>query len=184
MGTGLKVVLVGVATAVMFGLVVMGLWISANNKEKSLRNQAAAQQKICQVVFDETWKIINQKCQVKDSYKDSFKEIFTGIMEGRYSNARGGSLMSWIQEANPNFDSSIFKDIMVSIEAQRHKFTGAQSTLVDIKREHDNLRTMFPSSIFVGGKPALEIIVVTSTNTEEIFKMGVEDNIVITGKQN
>ena len=175
MGNGRKVILVGV----MFGLVVLGLWISANNKEKSLRNQATAQQKICQTVFDETGKIINQKCQVKDPWKGSFKPVFTEIMKGRYSNAQGehwkqgypgisefhgysnsrdksGSLEEWIQDANPNFDSIIYKDVIVSIEAQRHKFAGAQSTLIDIKRKHDNLRTIFPSSIFMGERPALE----------------------------
>jgi hypothetical protein len=25
-------------------------------------------------------------------------------MEGRYGNDRGGALMSWVQESNPNFD--------------------------------------------------------------------------------
>jgi hypothetical protein len=54
--------------------------------------------------------------------------------------------------------------------------------LRDIKLQHDNLRLKFPTKIFVGGKPALDITLVTSTKTEDIFQQGKEDNINISGK--
>lgn len=96
MGNGLKAALVTMGLLGLAVVVVAGIWISAHNREVGLRNRASAQQNVCKIVFDETWKIVSQKCQVKDSYKDDFAKNFTAIMEGRYKNARGGALMSWI----------------------------------------------------------------------------------------
>lgn len=174
-----KLFFVTTIAIMMFGIILFGIWIKTNNREIQLRNIASAQQDICKIVFDETWKIINQKAQIKDSYREDFEKIFTNIMNERYENDRGGSLMSWISEHNPEFDSSLYKEIMVSIESQRHKFTEAQTRLRDIKLQHDDLRQQFPSNMFVGGRPALDITIITSSKTEDVFLQGKEDDITV-----
>jgi len=172
------VIVVSIILAILVGGYFL-MKISYSNKEITLRNRSDAQQDICKLVYDETWKIIKQKAQVADQYKTAFREIFPELMEGRYGDQRGGALLSFIHESNPEFDVSIYKEISSSIEAQRHKFTGAQSMLRDIKRVHDDLRLRFPSSHFVGDRRELEIKLITSTKTEKIFEEGKEDDISI-----
>ena len=178
-----KTLLVIVIALIGIGAVGGVLWVSASNREVGLRNRASAQQSVCKMVYDETWKIISQKGQVTSQYKDDFKDIFSSLMEGRYGNEKGGSLMKWIQEHNPNFDASMYKSIQTSIEEQRHKFTEAQKMLQDIKLQHDNMRTQYLDKLFVGSRPELEITIVTSSKTEDIFKSAKEDDISVFGEK-
>lgn len=164
-----------------FALVTGCMYASYNNSEVSLRHRADAQQENLKVVHDRTWKIIQQQAQVSDRYRESFNEIYPALMEGRYGNARGGSLLSFIQESNPEFDVSLFKQLSASIEAQRTSFAREQKILLDIKRDHDVLLDSFPSSMFVGGRERLRVNVVTSTRTERTFDMGVDDEVDLFG---
>lgn len=153
------------------------MYVSYNNSEIRLRNQAQAQQENLEVVFDTTWKIIQQKAGVSSQYAKDFKEIYPSLMEGRYENDRGGALMSWITEHNPQFDVSLYQDLMRSIEAERTKFAREQSQLLDIKREHDNVRETLPGSIFVGSRPEIVVKLVTSAKTDEAFSSGQENDV-------
>ncbi|NQV88770.1 MAG: hypothetical protein HQ488_00405 [Parcubacteria group bacterium] len=175
---GLLVALITVAVAAML---IVGMAVSYKNSEVGLRNTAAAQQEKLTVVYDATWKIIQQKAGVSAQYADNFKEIYPALMEGRYGDSRGGAMMSWITESNPDFDTSLYADLMRSIESERTKFAREQSRLIDIKREHDDLRLKIPSSLFVGGKPELEIQLVTSGRTKEVFSTGEENDIDLFG---
>ena len=177
MGTGMKFGLVVLIAVVVLAIVIVPMWISVSNKEIGLRNLAAAQEDVCKMVFDETWKIINQQAQVANEYKEAFREIFPELMEGRYGNDRGGALMSWISEQNPEFDSALYIKIQSSIESQRHKYTEAQTMLRDVKLQHDDLRTKFPTNIFVSRRPVLEVTIVTSSKTENVYKEAKEDDI-------
>jgi len=174
-------IIIGIVLVVL-ALLLIPTWISTHNKDVGLRNLAAGKQDECKMVFDETWKIISQKAQVADQYKDAFQESFAAIMEGRYGNARGGSMMSWIHEQNPNFDASMYKSIQASIEAQRHKYTEAQKMLRDIKVQHDDLRTRFPTSLFCSNDE-LKVTIVTSLKTKEVYKAGEENDIDIFDKE-
>jgi len=153
------------------------MYATYSNSEVRLRNEATAQQKKLTVVYDAVWKILQQKAGVSSQYAKDFKEIYPTLMEGRYGNERGGALMSWVSEHNPQFDTGLYKDLMQSIEAERTMFAREQSRLIDIKREHDNIRLTIPGSIFVGGRPEIQMQLVTSTKTDEVFATGKEDNI-------
>ena len=172
-----KVLIIVGAVVLSFLGVYFGMKWHYGNNDQGLRNLAAAQEEVCMIVQDETWKIIKQKAQVADQYKNAFQEIFPALMEGRYGDVRGGSLMSLIQESNPQFDPSLYKEISISIEAQRHKWTNAQKFLRDVKLQHDNIRTMVPGKWFVGNVPELKVKIITSTKTKEIYEKGVEDEV-------
>ena len=173
----MKGLIVGAISLIVVVGIVLLMWVSASNTYNRLWNQGQAQQKVCEVVFDNTWKIICQKCQIADKYKDAFKEIYPELMEGRYGNARGGALLSFITESNPTLDVSIYRDVSAAIEVQRTIFTREQKKLIDLKQEVDNLRTTIPSSLFVGGKSTLEIKLVTSGKTKEAFSSGEENDV-------
>lgn len=171
----------GVLAVVSFICILFVLGIATLgvlNTNADLRARAAAQQKANEASFDTVWKILQQKAGVVAQYKEDFKAIWPELIAGRYQS--GGSLMKWVQERNPNFDSSLYKDLMVSIESERKEFLRDQKTLIDIKREHDQLRTRpisgFLLSLF-GNSSEIEITVVTSGRTNEAFGTG-EDNDV------
>jgi len=167
-------VMIGVTAAFM--LIVFALmWFGVSNQEVRLRNQIGTQQKNCEIVFDNTWKIISQKAQVADKYKDAFAKIYPELMAGRYD--KGGGLMKFVTESNSQFDVSLYKDLMSSIEGQRNIFTREQAKLIDYKREHDNLRQEFPSSIVVGGRPEIVVKIVTSDRTSQAFDTGKDNDV-------
>jgi hypothetical protein len=175
-----------IIAAICIGAVALGvvaMYFSNSNNEIRLRNQAGAQQKKCAVVYDETWKVIAQKAQVADSYKQAFQEIFPVLMEGRYGNEKGGALMKFVTESNPNFDVSLYKDLSNAIEAKRAVFTREQATLLSIKQMHDDARLTAPSSFFVGGRPELDIQLVTSTRTDNAFATGKDDDVNVFGNK-
>jgi flagellar basal body-associated protein FliL len=170
-------VVVAVMLAVVFSVIAMGvsMYFSISNQEIGLRNQAKAQQDANKVVFDKTWKVVQQYAQVTDNYKDAFERIYVKIMDARY-DGKDNVLMNWITESNPNFSTELYSKLMDEISANKAEFLRVQERLIDIKREHDNLRLKFPGSLILSGRPEIVIQLVTSTKTEEAFKTGKDDD--------
>ena len=169
--------------AIIFSIAAIGIgmYVSYNNKYTTMKNLIAAKQTDIENNYDALWKIISQQAQVTDQYKDSFKEIYIGIMDARYS-AGDGTLMKWITEANPNFDSSLFQTLMVSIEANRKEFMNKQTHLIDMHREITNLQTVIPSKFFVPTTP-IEIKIITSSKAKRNLESGVDDEVDLFGKK-
>lgn len=180
----MKKALIGIVPVVVLAVIYGFMSVHYKNTEVGLRNQGKAQQKSNEAVYDNTWKILQQIAGVADEYKNGFKEIYPALMEGRYGNARGGALLSFVTESNPQFDMKLYEKLANSIEAQRTVFTREQQKLIDIKREHDDLLAMFPSSWFVGDRDPLEIQIVTSSKTEKVFETGKEDDVDLFKKKN
>lgn len=161
----------------IFLIIGISMYFSITNKEIDLRARVEGQNKKCEAYFDKTWKILKQKAQVTDQYKDAFKEIYPKLIEGRYSQG-DGSLMKWIQESNPNFDASMYKDLMKSIEVERTGFFNEQATLIDIHREHEVFLKKAPNRWFLGSelKP-VDIKIITSAATKETYNTGEENDV-------
>jgi hypothetical protein len=170
-GVGILVGLVVIA-----GLSWFFMGMHYRNREVELRNAITAKQKYNESVFDNTWKIVQQQAQVADQYKEAFKEIYKGLMEGRHYEA-GGQFMKFIKEANPKFDVGLYKKLMTSIEGQRAIKLRNDGELLTLKQEHDNVIGTEPSSWFVGSRGKIDVVIVTSTVTNEAFKTGKEDDI-------
>lgn len=166
---------VGVLILIL-GVIGFSIYISKSNAEIELRNQFGAQQENCKIVYDETWKVLKQMSGITDRYAEDFKGIYTDLMEKRYGNG-GGGLMKWIQERNPDFDSSLYTKLQNAIEAKRGEFTREQRRLLDIKRTHDNMIMTFPGSVLLSGRERLEAQIVTSSKTKQVFEDGEENDI-------
>lgn len=166
---------VGIILALVAVWFFMGMHY--RNAEVGLRNGVTAQQKANEASHDTMWKIISQKAQITSEYKDTFSKVYPEIIAGRYGNEKGGSLMKFITEANPNFDISLYKDLMVSIEAERKVFFRNQERLIDLKREHDDVLAKEPGRWFVGDRPKIEIKVVTSSRSDAAFQTGKDDEV-------
>jgi hypothetical protein len=172
------IAILAIAAAIgFFILAIVGMRISCSNDEIGLRNQAKAQQDCNKIIYDKVWKTISQIAQVAAKYEEAFKTIYTKIMDERYGKEGDNLLAKFITEQNPNLSTDLYNQIIDAVKANRAEFATVQKKLVDIKREHDNLRQKFPGSIFVGSRPELQIQIVTSTKTEETFKSGKEDDV-------
>lgn len=176
--TGGIVALISVAIVVITALWLLTSWISYSNQEKSLRAEFSNETRANQADFDNMWKTIAQKYQIKGDYEKTFKEIFAQVATGR----AGGVLFKSVQEAAPGMDISLHKEMMATIEGKRNQFQSRQMKLSDIKMQHDKLLTLFPGSMFVGGRPALELKMVTSTRTDNAFSTGQDNDVDLAPK--
>jgi hypothetical protein len=162
----------------VIAVVGIGLWflvsISYNNQEIGLRNRGTAQVGKIEVVFDEMWKVFQDQAGITNQYKTAFHEIYSDIIGGRYSQG-DGSLMKWVTEHNPEFDSSLFTNLMRSVEKYRGLFSVEQQVMLDIIRQHTDLLNMQPSSWFIKDKTLIEYTVISSSETKSIMDSGVDD---------
>lgn len=154
-----------------------GMYFSYNNKEIALRAKAEAQVGKIEGVHDKMWKVIQQKAQVTTEYKDAFAEIYPDIISGRYSGEGDGSLMKWVTESNPNFDTSLYTDLMQSIEILRSEFQRNQETMLDLIREHKTLCTTYPGRWFISNTLEIEYTVISSTKSKVVMETGIDDDV-------
>jgi hypothetical protein len=154
-----------------------GMYFSYNNKEIALRAKAEAQVGKIEGVHDKMWKVIQQKAQVTTEYKDAFAEIYPEIISGRYSGEGDGSLMKWVTESNPNFDTSLYTDLMQSIEILRSEFQRNQETMLDLIREHKTLCTTYPGRWFISNTMEIEYTVISSTKSKVVMETGIDDDV-------
>lgn len=173
-----KALIIGVSILTLI-LIIIIVGVSISNKEIRLRSQITAQKQVCEAFYDKLWKVIAQKAQVAEQYKGAFKDIYPALIEGRYGNENGGTLMKWITESNPTFDVSLYKDLMLSIEAERAGFFMEQKRLVDLNNEHRIIRQTFPGSIFIGSRSDIQITIVSSDATKKVMETGKENDIDI-----
>lgn len=149
------------------------LYFYYNNQEVSLRKEATAQYGNIEAVRDRMFQILREQAGVAANYRDAFAKIYPEIISGRYQD--GGQMMKWIQEANPNFDTSLYKGVMNSIEVQRTAFTAAQTRMLDIINQRETLIESFPSKWFVQNKSTITYTVISSTATKQVMSSGVDD---------
>lgn len=175
-----KIILISVLSiSITLVVTIFGMYLSYNNQEIALRNRAEAQYSKIEGVHDKMWKVIQQKAQVSNEYKNAFSEIYPQIISGRYSGNEDGSLMKWVTEQNPNFDVSLYKDLMLSIEILRSEFQRSQETMIDIVREHKTLCEKYPGKWFISNITPIEYEVISSTKSKNIMETKVDDDITI-----
>lgn len=173
----MKNIRIGTGLFLIIGVIFASWTIGINNTEIRTRNQGKAQQEACAAYFDKMWKVLQQEAQVADQYKEAFKEIYPGLIAGRYSGKNDGSLMKWVTEHNPQFDVKLYDKLMTAVEGQREGFFVEQQKLIDIDREHKNMRQTFPNSIIIGNRADLNIVIVKSLKTDEVYKSKQENGV-------
>lgn len=163
-----------IAVLLITGVTIFQTYRSTFDKNVELKNSFKAQKGVIAGNFDKMWKVLRDQAKVTDKSAQAFKDIYVPMIEGRYSKG-DGSLMKWVTEQNPQFDQSMYKDLMQSIEALRSEFETEQKKILAIIEQHDNLRNRFWSRIFLGDEPALEYLMITSTQTQEVIRTGNDD---------
>lgn len=175
---------IGVAGVGVLAIVMVAImWVTYSNAEIRMRNAIVAKQTDNKNEMDNMWKQISQVTQVTDEQKKALMEIFNGYATARTGTNPGASLAKWIHEAIPNVDQSTFKNLQNIISAKRDGFVMRQKELLDLNREHDNQIDTFPSSLFVGSRGKINIVIVTSSRTEGAFQSGKDDDVSLRGNQ-
>ena len=168
----MKGILITIGVVVALAIGVIAWWVSTSNGEIRLRTKIGAQQEMTQAYYTKLWEILQTKAGVASEYADKFKEIQVGIMEGRYST--GGQMMKWIQEANPEFDASLYKDVMNSIEGQREGFFVEQKKLRDMSAQHENMLKTFPSKLVVGKRDPIVVMILQNAASKAAYETGTD----------
>ena len=154
-------------------LILVMTYFSYNNREIALRKEAEAQRGKIETVRDRMFQILREQANVSTEYRKAFEEIYPKIIEGRYS--RGGELMKWIQEANPQFDTSLYQTLSNSIEVHRTAFTSEQNRMLDIINQRATLIESYPSRWFIANKTPIEYTPISTSATKQVMATGVDD---------
>jgi len=166
-------------------LIVGAMLVSTNNQcvtqeatLNALKQQSASQ-------YDTFWKSVKEVAQVPSQYSKDMKETYQGIMDGRYKDKN--PLMNWIKESNPNFDSSMYKQVQQVIESGRNDFKDTQKQMIDGAREYKTYVGKFPTSLLAGfvGYPKIkweDFEPVTSDRTDGAFKTRKDEAVDVFNK--
>lgn len=166
------------AIALVIGLAV--IWgFSVSNSEIRLRNALTAKQRDNQSELDNLQKKITQAAQITTAQTKALLEIIVGNAQAR--TQKGGTLATLVHEAVPNVDVKVFQNLQNIVTAGRDSWTMRQKEILDLKREHDNVRTVAPGSWVVGGRPEIQVVIVTSDRAEEAFKTGKDNDTDVFG---
>lgn len=159
-------------------LVIIFWWIGIMNQETGLRNLFTAKMSERTATYDKIWKTWTQKGKIAVRNDSSFQRIVQLQMDGQKDGEQ--VTWKWIQQSNPAATfaevSVLYKELSRYVEAAREEFFEQEKTLQDIKLQHDNLRTKFPSSIVVGGKQPLPYKPITSDRTDDVIRTGKDNN--------
>lgn len=154
-------------------IIIVSLYFSYNNKEIALRKESQAQLGKIETVRDRMFQIIREQANVSNEYREAFEKIYPEIIAGRYRE--GGELMKWIQEANPQFDTSLYKTLSNSIEIQRTAFTSEQNRMLDILNQRNTLIESYPSRWFITNKSAIDYEPISTSDTKNVMATHVDD---------
>lgn len=163
-----------VAVVVLVGL-AFAMYISITNTEIRKYKHYEAKQKDIENVYDEVWVTISQKADISKDYRDSFKDIYTHIMSERYEKG-DGTLMKWIKESNPNFETTLYLDLAQTIESKRGEFKNAQTELLDVVRDYNTYISVFPNRLFLS-KQEIKPQLISTSRTQEAIRTGIDDNV-------
>lgn len=185
-GAGLGILTVIGVAGLLFAFIVGGMFISAQKRDVDLRTRASALQQDNKNEFDNMWKKISQVSQVSIQQKNALKEIFSGYAQARSDKNPNGeqqqnqALMRWVQESVPKVDTSIYNNVVNTITSSRDRFTFRQTSLIDLKREHDKFRQQFPNQYvlaILGRSDEIKITIITSDRSEKAFESGQDNDV-------
>lgn len=167
-------------------LIVIGLGftlVSYNNTAVRMENNIGKFDKESQNVLSNYTMKLKEKAQVPDMYVKDLGEIVDKTFQGRYGDDGSKAMFQFIQENMPGFDSSLYKELQVTMEAGRNEFKLSQSRKLDICTQYQTMTQTFPANILFGivGKGYQNVVkqctIVVDSSTTQKFSTGVDEVI-------
>jgi hypothetical protein len=158
----------------LFIIILASWWIGTSNTEVRLRRAIEAKLTDNKNELSNMMQKISQTVQISDRQAQKTLELVTGYAEAR-GGVKGGGFVNMLQEAIPNQNLGTYEKLMPIVTAARDRWTMRQKELIDLKREHDTLRSVFPSSMVVGGRSEIKITVVATASATRAMETGIEE---------
>lgn len=159
---------------------VLGIsYVSAYNYGNKMERQLEATWENNQNVLSNYTQKVQEASQVPGMQRDDLKEVITAALEGRYGDDGSQAVFQFIQEQNPQIDSSVYTQIQRIIEAGRTEFQKEQTRLIDVKRSYKTALGSFWKGTWLGvaGYPQKdpdEYRAVVVSGTRKVFEEGTE----------
>ena len=175
--------------ALSFVVVIIGLigivfmsYISAYNTGNRLEQTIKATFENNQNILAQYGNKIAEASQVPAMQRDDVRDIITAALDARYGEEGSQAMFQFIQEQNPNIDSSVYTQIQQIIEAGRKDFEVGQTKLIDQKRVYETALGSFWQGMWmrIAGYPKINLddyTVVLSQRTIDAFQSGMEEPI-------
>jgi Flp pilus assembly pilin Flp len=171
------------------GAVILGLvaflaisYIAAYNTANRLEAGIKAAWTNNQNVLAQYSNRVAEAAQIPAMQRDDLKEVVTAALDTRYGDEGSRAMFQFLQEQNPQIDSTVYVQLQRLIEAGRTDFQVAQTGLIDQKRVYETALGSFwqGTMMRVAGFPRVDLDeynVVTNERTEDAFSTGSESPI-------
>lgn len=170
------------AVIVVIILMIVFALIGTVNDFSRIETRATAIQTDNRNVLDNTRKAIREAASVSSQEVEALERIIVGYADARGPNEGGGDnnvvSIGMVREAVPSITSiDTLKRLQNIVVAGRREWQAAQTKLIDVKRQGDEMLAVFPSGPVLRffGKGPIEIQIVTSTETESNFATGKDE---------
>lgn len=160
------------------GFVLLG-YNSFLNQSLNFEVGIQTQFKNNQNVYDNGYKRVQEMAQVPKLQQQALQQLFVATISARQYD-KGGELMKFIQEQNPNLDQRTFIKIQQAIEEYRQSFQNSQTELLSKKQAYLSFLTATTNGRFNNQIASLlgspfpridlnKIDIVTSDKTQRTF---------------
>lgn len=173
----------GIIAAIVLGAFVgtgAVSYISAYNTANRMERTIVATDENNRNILAQYGNRIAEAAQVPSMQRDDLSAVVTAALEGRYGEDGSRAVFQWIQEQNPQIDSTVYVQLQRMIEAGRIEFAAAQTKLVDQKRIYETSLGSFWQGTWmsVAGYPRIDLDdyqIVSTARADAAFETGVEE---------
>lgn len=169
------------AVAILSAVAIGGIsYVSAYNTGNRLEQNIKATYENNRNILAQYGNKVAEAAQVPSMQRDDLTAVVTAALEGRYGDDGSRAVFQWIQEQNPQIDSTVYVQLQRMIEAGRNEFTAAQTKLTDQKRVYETALGSFWQGTWmsVAGYPKInldEYKIVSTARADEAFETGTEE---------